>query len=235
MGVQSALTSVNVDQETGKAIGVYINCVPNRTSSVLAHYMKRKIPPSSTVTTDCFAAYPGALKEIGIPEENHMTVNTSKEFKDPTICANAYNVEGIHKALKLESWKQFGRLPIIDKDGVPHYLDLVSWRVNYRLKCKDSGTNPNLFKYWICAIMNCTHDRPHSRKTGTWEPRSQTILIGSDNFGRLRRPKYSDFLEICFHPTVEGVRCFTVDLFCRNDIFNLTETLRKFIQFKFNS
>ena len=52
---------------------------------------------------------------------------------------NAFFFIGIHCFLKKMARSQFGRLPIISKDGKPSWLDLLMWKINKNLDRKLGG------------------------------------------------------------------------------------------------
>ena len=83
------------------------------------------------MTTDCWRAYPAAVKAAKV---THLTVNHAETFKDPETGAHTNNVEGIHGVVKRDALRQFGRLPYLTVNGNTYYLDLLIWRANQRLQ-----------------------------------------------------------------------------------------------------
>ena len=86
--------------------------------------------PGGMITTDLWKAYPAAAEAAQV---EHLTVNHSKEFKNPETGACTNNVKGIHAVLKRDGSQQFGKLPYLTCSGDTYYLDLLVWRANARL------------------------------------------------------------------------------------------------------
>ena len=71
--------------------------VPNRKSGTLLEMIKNYINPGSIIISDCWPAYNKIEKVLEI---NHLTVDYSKNFKDPNTGAHTNHIEGTWHGLK---------------------------------------------------------------------------------------------------------------------------------------
>ena len=132
MGVQWALSCVDVDPNTGRTIAVDIQFLPynKRDTESILPLLVQRLKPGGTLTTDCWRAYPACARAAGV---THLTVNHSKHFADPETGVHTNNVEGIHGVIKKYARAQFGRLPNLSSSGFTNYLDLLVWKTNVKM------------------------------------------------------------------------------------------------------
>ena len=71
--------------------------VDKRDSETLTNKLKNFIDEKSTICTDKWKGYNRIAKEFA----NHLTVNHSKNFKDPTTGAHTNSIEGNWSGVKL--------------------------------------------------------------------------------------------------------------------------------------
>ena len=132
LGVQWALTCVDVDPHDGHTIAVDIQFLPynKRNTETILPKLVQRLKPGGTLTTDCWKAYPACARAAGV---THLTVNHSEHFKDPETGVHTNNVEGIHGVIKKYARAQFGRLPNLSSSGFTNYLDLLVWKANVKM------------------------------------------------------------------------------------------------------
>jgi len=76
---------------------VFAQMVPDRTRKTLFDIIKNHINPGSIIISDCWAAYKTIFEDLGM---EHMTVDHSKNFKDPVTGAHTNNIESSWNILK---------------------------------------------------------------------------------------------------------------------------------------
>ena len=150
-GVQWGLTVVEVDPLTNKTLSVDLQFLPynRRDSNNITPLIVQRMEPGGTIVTDMWRSYPAAAEAAGV---KHLTVNHSKEFKNPETGACTNNCEGIHAVIKKDAHQQFGRLPYLTSRGETYYLDLLVFRANARLY------NVNLFQAFCNTLYFWTNE-----------------------------------------------------------------------------
>lgn len=99
----------------------FFEVVAKRDKDTLLEIIKRKILPGTLIISDCWKAY-DCLEKEGY---RHMTVNHSKNFKDPETGAHTNSIEGTWQKIKHGvHFPQFG----IKKGFLGGYLAEYQWR-----------------------------------------------------------------------------------------------------------
>ena len=87
---------------------VYSQLVQDRSAATLVPLIKRKCSATTTVFSDCWRSYRSVAEFVGA----HLTVNHSREFKNPKTGAHTNNVESSHSQIKRNLRKRFRILGI---------------------------------------------------------------------------------------------------------------------------
>ena len=142
---------VEVDPLTNKTLSVDLQFLPynRRDSNNITPLIVQRMEPGGTIVTDMWRSYIAAAEAAGV---KHLTVNHSKEFKNPETGACTNNCEGIHAVIKKDAHQQFGRLPYLTSRGETYYLDLLVFRANARLY------NVNLFQAFCNTLYFWTNE-----------------------------------------------------------------------------
>jgi hypothetical protein len=99
---------------------MFSEMVPDRTSKTLLESIKRNIHPDSTIISDCWTAYKSIGKKLKM---DHMTVDHSKNFKDPITGAHTNHAEAMWYALKRKI-PNSERIP----EKIDNYIFEFMWR-----------------------------------------------------------------------------------------------------------
>ena len=99
---------------------VFLVSVPDRKADILTHIITKYVKPGSIIHTDLWKGY-CRLSEM--EEYEHLTVNHSQGFKDPTTGVHTNTIEGTWNALKMQI-KPRNRV----KDGSEEHLWEFIWR-----------------------------------------------------------------------------------------------------------
>ena len=82
-----------IERESGKC---FFAVVDDRSQDTLIPIIQRYIAPGTTIISDCWRSY-NSLKDLGY---THLTVNHSKNFKDPDTGAHTNKIESTWHSLK---------------------------------------------------------------------------------------------------------------------------------------
>lgn len=98
-----------------------LRMVKNRSRATLIPILQRHVRPGSTVVSDCWRAYVRSLNGLGY---NHLTVNHSENFVDPTSGCHTQHIERAWQTIKGQVWRLRGnRTKILLKD----HLKFIEW------------------------------------------------------------------------------------------------------------
>lgn len=106
-----------VDRETNEA---FLEIVDERSADTLVPIIQRNILPGTTVHSDEWAAY----RTLGAYGYQHLTVNHSLHFIDPTTGADTQRIESLWSAAK----SKLKRIRGTSRDMLPTYLVEFLWR-----------------------------------------------------------------------------------------------------------
>jgi hypothetical protein len=77
---------------------LFLIAVPDRSANTLLGIIASHVRPGSVVMTDLWRGYSGLTDMLNV---THMTVNHSKNFKDPVSGACTNTIEGTHNGVKM--------------------------------------------------------------------------------------------------------------------------------------
>lgn len=110
---------VVVGIERGTGGGIFLAPVPDRTASTLRRVIEQHVRPGTQVHTDGWRGYTN-LEELGL---DHIVVNHSQAFVDPTTGGCTNTAEGLNSGLKR-------KIPVRNRveEGIEYHLGEYVWR-----------------------------------------------------------------------------------------------------------
>ena len=102
---------------------VFLYAVENRNASTLTECIKKNIYPGTTIISDQWKAYSG-IEQLKGYNFQHLTVNHSENFVDPTTGAHTQTIESLWHSLKMKKKRQGGT----HRQMIDSYLCEFAWR-----------------------------------------------------------------------------------------------------------
>lgn len=99
---------------------VFLELVTGRSAATLLEVILRRIHPQSTVISDSWRAYNG-LQDAGF---NHLRVNHTYNFVDPSSGAHTQTVERMWRSSKMKNKQMSGT----NRDFLQSYMEEYMWR-----------------------------------------------------------------------------------------------------------
>ena len=120
----SEMRMIDVKHRSGnEKCSLAFSLVPDRRATALIPITQDNVALSSTIVTDEWSAYNG-LTSAGY---SHLTVNRTKNYKDPV---SGYHTQGIERAWQdAKAWLNRAKYPT---HLIQSHLDLLSWKKRHK-------------------------------------------------------------------------------------------------------
>jgi hypothetical protein len=125
----------------------FLVAVAKRDKRTLEAAIKKYILPGSTIVADMWRAYGGIVNIVGYNYQ-HLTVNHSKNFVDPTTGATTNHVEGMWSVFKRRHRTNYGP----NRELLNSHLKEFMWRQRFSTRFRNGTRKHAAFHNFIATI-----------------------------------------------------------------------------------